>query len=396
MGFIKSMFNRLMNRSPTKVRYELVSDKGNGFYSFDGKLYKSDIIRSCIRPYSKAVGKMNAKHIRENKDVIKVNPDTYIKMLMAEPNPYMTGQMFREKMANMLALNNNAFAYINRDDNGYAMEIYPVPAISVEAIYDDQYRLFLKFVTQNGRQMTFPYDDVIHLRNDFYSNDIFGEPNNDVLIPLMEVVVITDQSIIKAIKNSSIVKWLLEFNSSLRPEDMKRQAKAFTDNYLHVSDDDETVGVGVVATDTKANAKQVDPKDYVPNAAIMDRTKSRLYEFFNTNEKIVQSKYNEDEWNAYYESVLEPVSKQLSEEFTRKLFSLRERGHGNKIIFEASSLQYASMATKLNLVQFVDRGMMTPNEVRNILNMGPIDGGDMVLLRKDTGVVGGENNGQSN
>lgn len=40
--------------------------------------------------------------------------------------------------------------------------------------------------------------------------------------------------------------------------------------------------------------------------------------------------------------------------------------------------------------------MMTPNEVRNILNMGPIDGGDMVLLRKDTGVVGGENNGQSN
>lgn len=112
-----------------------------------------------------------------------------------------------------------------------------------------------------GKVMTFPYDDVIHLRNDFYSNDIFGEPNNDVLIPLMEVVVITDQSIIKAIKNSSIVKWLLEFNSSLRPEDMKRQAKAFTDNYLHVSDDDETVGVGVVATDTKANAKQVDPKD---------------------------------------------------------------------------------------------------------------------------------------
>lgn len=47
-------------------------------------------------------------------------------------------------MANMLALNNNAFAYINRDDNGYAMEIYPVPAISVEAIYDDQYRLNFK------------------------------------------------------------------------------------------------------------------------------------------------------------------------------------------------------------------------------------------------------------
>jgi len=52
------------------------------------------------------------------------------------------------------------------------------------------------------------------------------------------------------------------------------------------------------------------------------------------------------------------------------------------------------MSTKLNLVQFVDRGMMTPNEVRRVMNLGPIDGGDRVLLRKDTGVVaggGGEN-----
>jgi hypothetical protein len=51
------------------------------------------------------------------------------------------------------------------------------------------------------------------------------------------------------------------------------------------------------------------------------------------------------------------------------------------------------MSTKLNLVQFVDRGMMTPNEVRRVMNLGPIEGGDRVLLRKDTGVVsekGGE------
>ena len=42
-----------------------------------------------------------------------------------------------------------------------------------------------------------------------------------------------------------------------------------------------------------------------------------------------------------------------------------EIGKQNYIL--ASSLQHASMKTKLDLVQFVDRGMMTLNEVRQIV-----------------------------
>ena len=82
---------------------------------------------------------------------------------------------------------------------------------------------------------------------------------------------------------------------------------------------------------------------------------------------------------------------QLSNEFTRKLFTRRERGFGNKIVFEASNLQYASISTKLNLVQMVDRGALTPNEWREALNLHPIEGGDEPIRRLDTAVVkGGE------
>ncbi|WP_219710395.1 phage portal protein, partial [Clostridioides difficile] len=110
-------------------------------------------------------------------------------------------------------------------------------------------------------------------------------------------------------------------------------------------------------------------ESYVPNAAQMDKAVQRLYSFFNTNEKIIQSKYTEDEWRAYYESEIEPVGLQLSNQYTEKLFTKKERSFGNKIIFEASNLQYASMSTKLNLVQMVDRGSLTPNEWRKIMNL---------------------------
>ena len=80
---------------------------------------------------------------------------------------------------------------------------------------------------------------------------------------------------------------------------------------------------------------------------------------------------------------------QLSSEFTRKLFTRKQRGFGNKIIFAANHLQYASMSTKLGLQAMVDRGAMTPNEWREVLNLPPVEGGDKPLRRLDTVTVGG-------
>lgn len=382
-----NILKRFFNRSPSSIRFQMIEDRGNGFYSWDGKLYKSDIVRACIRPKIKAIGKLIPEHIRNNsQDGFSINPEPYIRFLLEEPNPYMCGQIFFEKMAMQLSLNNNAFAILVRDENGYPSEMYNIPCVGVEALYDKQGLLYLKFTNKNGKVVTFPYTDIIHIRQDFNENDIFGESPREALIPLMEVINTTDQGIIKAVKNSGVIRWLLKFNSSLRPEDLRKNVKQFTEDFLSTENEGGAAGV-----DSKAEAQQIDPKDYVPNAAQMDRTTKRIYSFFNTNEKIVQSNYNEDEWNAYYESEIEPIAMQLSNEFTRKLFTRRERGFGNKIIFAANNLQYASMNTKLGLQAMVDRGAMTPNEWREVLNLPPVEDGDKPLRRLDTQVVeGGE------
>ncbi|HSQ88091.1 phage portal protein [Romboutsia sp.] len=378
------IFDKFFNKNVSSTRFQMITDTGNGFYSWNGKMYHSDIIRSCIRPKAKAIGKLTAKHIRNNsKEGLKVNPDVYMRFLLEEPNPYMTGQMMLEKVVTQLQLNNNAFIYIHRDEYDYPVELYPVPAVAVEAIYDKQGFLYLKVTMVNGKVVTYPYKDIIHIRQDYNQNDIFGESPASALKPLMEIINTTDQGIVKAIKNGSAVKWLLKFNQSLRPEDIQKQTKEFVDNFLSI---DSEFG-GAAAADAKYDAKQVDPKDYVPNATQTEKTVQRLYSFFNTNEKIIQSKYNEDEWNSYYESEIEPLAIQLSNEFTRKLFTRKERGFGNKIVFETVNLQYASMSTKLNLVHMVDRGALVPNEWRQILGFGPIKGGDEPIRRLDTAVV---------
>ena len=389
MGFIDKIKNMIPQKTQVVSGCQLIQDKGNSFYSWNGKIYQSDILRSCITPRATAIGKLVAKHIRNNsQEGIVINPEPYIRFLLEEPNPYMTGQMLLEKMINQLELNNNAFALINRDEFGYPCEIYPIPATSAEAIYDKNGVLYLRFTLRNMKIVTFAYSDVIHLRQDFNENDIFGTSRAEALTPLMEIVTTTDQGIVKAIRNSSAIKWLLLFKQSLRPEDLKKATKEFVDNYLSI--DSETGGAA--AADAKYDAKQVEPKDYVPNATQMDKTLQRIYSLLGTNEKIIQSKFSEDEWISYFEAKIEPIAIQLSNEYTRKIFSRRERGFGNKIIFEAANLQYASMNTKLQLVQMVDRGALTPNEWREVFNLAPIKGGDEPIRRLDTAVVtkGGE------
>ncbi|MDY3373313.1 MAG: phage portal protein [Terrisporobacter othiniensis] len=380
MGFLKNIFNR----SITKTRFEMIEDRGNGFYAWNGSIYKSDVVRACIRPKVKAIGKLIPQHIRDNTlEGFKVNPEPYIRFLYEEPNPYMSGQVFREKMATQLALNNNAFALLVRDENGYPREMYNIPCVGVEAIYNQQGELFLKFTNKNGKIVTYPYTDIIHLRQDINENDLFGDSPREALLPLMEIVSTTDQGIVKAIKNSAVIRWLLRFRSNMRPEDVTQKTNDFVNNFLDVNN-----SVGAAGVDTSTEAEQIKPNDYVPNAAQIDRTITRIYNFFNTNEKIVQSKYTEDEWNAYYESEIEPLAMQWSNEDTRKLFTRRERGFGNKIIYSANNLQYASMSTKLGLQAMVDRGALTPNEWREVLNLPPVEDGDKPLRRLDTIAIG--------
>ena len=70
------------------------------------------------------------------------------------------------------------------------------------------------------------------------------------------------------------------------------------------------------------------------------------------------------------------------------MFTERERGFGSEIIYESNRLRSASLQTKLKFMELVDRGIMSPNEVRLAFNLAPIEGGDEFVRRLDTAPTG--------
>ena len=364
MGLINKIFSKVYsNLSLTNLKG--INQPDTTFRDWNGGLYDSDIAKSAIHTNASNIAKLQPKHIRRTGETVIHSPDRRIEKMLMYPNPYMNIYDFLYKVGTHREEKDNAFIYFHKEN----YELYPINANTMELLESKSGDLFVRFTFKMGKQVVIPFEDLIIIRKHFNTNDMFGDNSND-LRTTMEVIDTTDQGIVKAIKRSASLRGILKWNSVLRKEDIKKQTDEFVNEYLNIDNDG-----GVASTDPRFNFEQLKIDSYVPNKALTDGAKERIYSYFGTNEKIIQSKFTEEEWNAYYENTIEPVAIQLSLEFTKKIFSDNKQGHGNAIIFTSNRLQYASNSTKVAVSRLLtDIGAASLDDILEIFNMAPIGG----------------------
>lgn len=383
---LRSMFSNIFgkenknNKGYKKVinTLKMLNSSDAIFYNWNGKMYDNNIIRTAIGTNGTHAGKLNPKHIRNYGVEIKVNPNSNISKLLKRPNKYMTMFDFIQKMMIQKEINNNAFAYIDRDKNVPGMNgikgIYPLNSQSVEALEDEDGNIFLKFVFRNGQYKVAPYEDVIHIRKHFSEDDFWGESNRKPLSESLEVASSTNQGIRNAIRNTAFIRGVLEFAQVLQQEDIDKNVKEFSEAYLNISNND----TGIAYTDPRYKFHEIKSEPFIPNKAQMDYTKQEIYEYFNTNENIIRGKFSDEEWISYFETTIEPFAIQMSQEFSEKMFTVTEKNYGNEIIFEANRLANASNSTKIQICKDL-KHLFTINEQREMWNRGPVPDGDKRL-----------------
>lgn len=346
------------------------------FTMLSSDAYDSDIVRSCVDSIARHAAKLKPKHVRRADGQVNLMNSTLERLLQQRPNPFMDAYTFYYKVVTQLYMKNNAFVFINRDGQGNVIGFYPVDSASVEMV-EAAGQVYTKFQFMGGQQVTLPYEELIHLRRFFYKNDLFGETSERALFPTLELIQTTNDGIANAVKSSAYLRGLLKFtNTMIKPEEIKRQRDLFVTDYLDVTNNG-----GIAAIDAKAEYQELKNNPMMIDAAQMNAIEEKVYKFFNINKDIITSSYSEDTWNAFYESVLEPIAIQLSLEFTSKLFTDRERGFGNEIVFEANRLQYASNKTKIDLVkELTSLGLLSLNEAREVFNLHAIEDGDKRIV----------------
>ena len=344
------------------------------FGIFGNNIFDSADVRTAIRTLSEHTSKANPRCTDKRIE----------RLLQLNPNKYMNGKDFLAKIRNILEIKNTAFVYIERDNTNKVIGFYPVPYQTYTAVeYKD--RLFVEFMFDGTavNQLVVPWEDLAVLRKDYLMSDIGGESNKP-LLGTLDVINTMDQGLENAVKSTANLRGILKSTKAmLSPDDLRKQKDSFVNDYMNLSN-----AGGIASLDATQEFKEINLKPTTATAEEQETYRERVYRYFGINEKIIKSSYSESEYDAFYESRIEPVLVALSLEFTRKIFTDREISFGAEIWYESNRLQFASAKTKISMVALVDRGLMTPNEYRALFNMAPYEGGDEFVLRLDTSKTG--------
>ena len=346
------------------------------FSPFGNNMWRSDLVRACVRPLAEHTSKAHA---------VSSVPEI-AKILNNSPNMYMNGKDFLAKIRLWLELKNTAFILIGRDNSGRMVEVYPVPYSTFEAL-EYQGKLFMKFTFENAQvqPLIAAWEDIAVLRKDYYTSDIAGD-DNSALLEKLDLIYTVDQGVANAVKSTANLRGILKSTKAmLSRDDIEKQKDAFVKDYLNL----ENSG-GIASLDATQDFTPITMSPTVTDASTIQQFREDLYRYFGVNEKILTSAYDEETMEAFYQSKIEPFLIALSEELTRKVFTRRQLDLGAYIVYEADRLRYASNANKLKMTQLIDRGIITPNELRAMFNMPPYEGGDEFIRRLDTAATGAQ------
>lgn len=377
MGLIQSL--RAHFTKPTRANLTaaqtLSGDTRRTYTTWRGAAWDNDTYRAAVDAIARNAAKLKGRHvITDAQGRHAAGNPSITRLLEIAPNPIMSAYDFLYRLVADLYMSGNAFALIQRDQRGNVSGFYPITASGCEWLTDEAGTVYLRFRFRSGHTAVFTYADVVHIRRHYATDELMGD-SDAAIRGAVELAEAQNSGAITAIQSGAQLRGILKFTSIQSPEMLQKSRDQFVADFLAMGNNG-----GIVVTDSKSEYVPIDSKPSNIDAAQADAVASRIYAYLGVSREIVTASYSEDQWGAFYESVLEPLAVQLSQAFTVKVFTSRERAYGNSIEFDGGRTLYASNATKLNMIkELTPLGLLTVNEAREILNLSPVEDGDTRL-----------------
>ena len=362
--------NRPKERIEQVQTFRMLNGYQPHFTTWGGEIYETELVRSAINARAVHVSKLKFNITGSAKPALQTK-------LTKAPNQFLTWSQFLYMVSTILDVHNTAFIVPIFDEFGEVSGIFcPLPHRTEIVQYNN--KPFLRYEFGYDEKAAIELENCGILTKFQYKNDFFGETNH-ALFPTMDLIHIQNQGIEEGVKSAATYRFYAQVNNFSKPEDLSKERKRFSEE--NFSKDSEGGGL-LLFPNTYSNINQVKSEPYVVKADEMKLIKDNVYQYFMVNEDVLTNKAYGDSWTAFYEGAIEPFAIQFSEVLTRMLFTFREQGSGNAVTLSANRLQYMSNKDKLDVSsQMLDRGIMTINDIREIWNMPPVEGGDRRIIR---------------
>lgn len=376
MGWLDKFFRK----QPKNSTYAPTFDGFTPIYSqFGTNIYASDVVQQALKCIVDEMKKLIPTHVRyNNNDPVPVKGN--VQDILNNPNQLMTTSDFIEKTMWMLLMNYNVFiiptyyTWVDEKtgaERRYYDSLYPINPTQVDFIEDAGGRLFVKFWFWNGETTTIPYDDVIHIKynyslSEYMGGNRFGQPDNQALLGTLELNNTLLQGIAKAMNSSYAVNGIVKYNTMLDDGKVEQNVKEL-ERKLQNSES------GFLPLDLKAEFTPF-PRDIkLVDEATLKFVDEKILRNWGIPLAILTGDYTKEQYEAFYQKTLEPLITAVSQAFTKKMFTSREKAFGNVIKFYPKDLIFMTTTQKLELVNLLaPTGAIFENEKRTMFGLMPL------------------------
>ena len=360
MGIFERIFGRREGPAQqARQTFQLLEGYRPSFSTWSGSIFESDLIRAALDAHGRHAAKLQP-NIRGS-----AKPGLQSRLAQA-PNAFQTWPQFLYRLAVTLYAKNTAFIVPVFGEYGEATGVMGIVPESWELV-EDRGVPYVRFRFKGGKSRAVELAQVGIMTRFQMDNELFGESNH-AMQPILDLIALQRQGIQEGIKNGATYRFMATATNWSKDEDLARERKRFDANNFQGG-----AGGVLLWPNTYKDIKQINQESYKIDAEQLKIIRENVYSYFAVNEDIIQNKAFGDSWLAFYEGAVEWFAVQLSEVMTRMLYTERERSMGNRVWFTSNRLQYMSNADKMNAIsQMADRGLMTRNELREILNLTPL------------------------
>lgn len=379
MGWIMNQLKKIM---PQNTRY---ADALNGytpiFSQFGQDIYASDVVRQAVDCIAKEVAKLEPCFIRKigNDYQMLMDDARNIQRVLLKPNSLMMKTEFLEKLTWQLFLNDNAFvvpiyeAVKNEDgsEKKTYRALYPISPSEVTFLEDPAGRIYVEFRFANGYETMLPYEDVIHVRNNYSVNDymgggVDGQPDHEALLETLQLNKDLLAGVSAAMKGSFSINGVVKTAGIMNEEKTKEAIKEF-EKKLQQSKN------GILHLDGKSEYNKITKDIKLVDNDTLKFIDEKILRNFGVSLPILTGDYTKSQYEAFYQKTIEPLVSRIGEAFTRVLCTDRMMGYGDKIVFFTHELIFMSVEQKIEMVKYLgDTGTMFENEKRVAMGLPPM------------------------
>jgi len=382
---LKSVFNR-----PTEQiaqGYRTFTEYSPAFTTFEGSLYEQAQTRAIIERIAMACSKLEPKFVTP--DGSGGSLPRIQRLVSSNPNDMMTWPAFLKRVCTCLYVDTVAYIVPQYDerDSGAIVGLWPMKPSYAEVV-DFEGEPWFRFHLQTGDVQAFPFYDVAIVTRFQLDSDIFGGGNMP-LTPTLRLMDAQRQAEEIALQTGADIRFIGKVTTNMHEDDLDRYRDRFSKSNFGPNNKS-----ALILHDNRIeDLKQVDPQHYTIDPEEMERVDKALYAYFGINEKILNNTYNEYEWAAFYESVVETFAIAVAAALNHALLSDTQLRKGNYIMFSSGYLEYSTPETKVKVISaMMDRGLMTVNEGRDVFQLNHIPGGDARMIRGEIYMIDENNN----